>query len=174
MSDGSPNNNFEDRLSRLERKVDRLERIIREQKKSDIKAQKQESKTPVQEQAEEEQKVRYEETAHPEKASSWEDQQNLLGQNWLNWLGIGLLLLGVMFLFKYSIDQGWLIPPVRSAFGVAIGCGLLAGGFAIEKENILRQILLGAESLRSILRGLPASSSIAFYPASWCGFLWWG
>lgn len=44
---------------------------------------------------------------------------------WLNKIGIGLLLFGLAFLFKFSIDQGWLSPPVRVGFGLALGVGLL-------------------------------------------------
>ena len=32
---------------------------------------------------------------------------------WLNKAGIGLVLFAIVFLFKYSIDQGWLTPPIR-------------------------------------------------------------
>ncbi|HEX9885776.1 MAG TPA: DUF2339 domain-containing protein [Longimicrobiales bacterium] len=50
------------------------------------------------------------------------------GGSGLGKLGIGLLLLGVAFLFRYSIDQGWLVPPVRVAFGFALGAGLVVLG----------------------------------------------
>jgi len=42
------------------------------------------------------------------------------GEFWLNRSGIGLLLLGVAFLFKYSVDQGWLTPPVRVRFAAGV------------------------------------------------------
>ncbi|HEU0054600.1 MAG TPA: DUF2339 domain-containing protein, partial [Longimicrobium sp.] len=38
---------------------------------------------------------------------------------WLNRLGIGMVLLGVALLFRYSIEQGWLTPAVRVGFGAA-------------------------------------------------------
>ena len=41
------------------------------------------------------------------------------GAYWLNRIGIALLLFGVLFLFKYSIDNGWLKPWIRVAFGLA-------------------------------------------------------
>ena len=46
-------------------------------------------------------------------------------ENWLNKVGIGLLLLGLVFLFKYSVDQGWLTPTVRLLLGVVLGIGLI-------------------------------------------------
>lgn len=67
-----------------------------------------------------------------------------LGESWLSRIGIVLLLLGVVFLFKYSIDQGWVIPPVRSFFGLMIGLALFTGGLQLEEESKpIRQILLG-------------------------------
>lgn len=66
------------------------------------------------------------------------------GENWLQRLGIGLLLLGVAFLFKYSIDQGWLIPPIRSLIGLGIGLGLFIPGLQFsDEQSPLKQIFLG-------------------------------
>ncbi|NIS09515.1 MAG: DUF2339 domain-containing protein, partial [Candidatus Dadabacteria bacterium] len=47
----------------------------------------------------------------------------------LNKIGIGLLLLGIVFLFKFSIDKGWITPAIRVVFGLALGTGLLLTGF---------------------------------------------
>jgi uncharacterized membrane protein len=49
-------------------------------------------------------------------------------QYWLNRIGIGLLLFGVAFLFKYSVDQGWLTESVRVAVGLGLGAALLVVG----------------------------------------------
>lgn len=66
------------------------------------------------------------------------------GENWLQRLGIGLLLLGVAFLFKYSIDQGWLIPPIRSLIGLGIGLALFIPGLQFSDDSApLKQICLG-------------------------------
>lgn len=66
------------------------------------------------------------------------------GENWLNRIGIGLLLLGVVFLFKYSIDQGWLIPPVRSLIGLGIGLALFVTGLQMKDAGAaIKQLLLG-------------------------------
>ncbi len=63
---------------------------------------------------------------------------------WLNRIGIGLLLLGVAFLFKYSVDQGWLTPPVRVWFGFLLGCLLLVTGLRVQgPRRPLSQVLLG-------------------------------
>lgn len=57
------------------------------------------------------------------------------GEWWLNKIGIGLLLLGIGFLFKYSIDQGWLTPLVRVLFGVGVGAGLIATGLGLRSRR---------------------------------------
>ena len=63
---------------------------------------------------------------------------------WLNRLGIGLLLLGVGFLFKYSIDQGWLTTAVRLGFGLVLGITLFVAGVRLkQRRSALSQVLLG-------------------------------
>jgi uncharacterized membrane protein len=53
------------------------------------------------------------------------DWENLVGVKLFSWIaGIALLLAAVFFL-RYSITQGWLMPPVRMAIGIIVGIGLL-------------------------------------------------
>lgn len=139
MSDPEHIENLEVRIARLEQKVSELERALSDREKGTVSLEK-----PVQtEKARPEPEVHLEEGFSKEAGRRWLPEGITLGENWLNWLGIGLLLLGVGFLFKYSIDQGWLIPPIRSAFGLAIGFGLLGAGFASEQGTTPRQIFLG-------------------------------
>jgi len=79
------------------------------------------------------------------KPPLWYRVQHVLeGENWLNLIGIGLLLFGVLFLFKYAIDQGWITPLVRIAAGVGIGVGLMGAGGRLKKARpALSQVLLG-------------------------------
>ncbi|MGI9175985.1 MAG: DUF2339 domain-containing protein [Rhodothermales bacterium] len=67
-------------------------------------------------------------------------------EDWLSKIGIALLLFGVAFLFKYSVDAGWLTPAVRVLFGAALGAVLLVFGLRArrqEERQRLGQILLG-------------------------------
>lgn len=69
---------------------------------------------------------------------------SFLKEDWLYWLGVGLLLLGVVFLFSYSVEQGWLIPPVRSAFGLLLGAALFWLGYSRNTGESIRQFLMGS------------------------------
>lgn len=78
-------------------------------------------------------------------------------EDWLNYVGIGLLLFGLSFLFKYFVDRGWLVPVVRVGFGALLGTVLLVGGLRIyESRHRLRRVLLGRRNPeRGPLRVLP-------------------
>ncbi|MEW5796871.1 MAG: DUF2339 domain-containing protein [Candidatus Zixiibacteriota bacterium] len=63
---------------------------------------------------------------------------------WLSRVGIGLLLFGLAFLFKYSIDQGWLTPPVRHFIGIGLGVVLFVFGWRLySQRRHLSRLLLG-------------------------------
>ncbi|HKC80643.1 MAG TPA: DUF2339 domain-containing protein, partial [Gemmatimonadaceae bacterium] len=46
---------------------------------------------------------------------------------WLSRLGIGFVILAVLLLYGYSIDKGWITPPIRVLAGTLLG-GLLFWG----------------------------------------------
>lgn len=79
------------------------------------------------------------------------------GEFWLNKIGIGLLLLGVAFLFKYSVDQGWLTPPVRVGFGLGLGLALLVTGLRLPHvRQPFSQVLLGGSIATWYISGFAA------------------
>ncbi len=53
------------------------------------------------------------------------DWENLVGVKLFSWVAGVALLLGAVFFLRYSIDRGWLMPPVRVAIGALVGVGLL-------------------------------------------------
>lgn len=63
---------------------------------------------------------------------------------WLNKIGIALLLFGAVFLFKYSVEQGWLTPQIRIVFGLFLGIVLSFFGLRLyHKRKHFSQVLLG-------------------------------
>lgn len=96
---------------------------------------------------------------------SWETLQ--LGEKWLNNIGIALLLIGIAFLFKYSIDQGWLIPPIRSAVGLISGMLLLGSGLKMDKSlSPFRQMVMGGGVAAFYMTGFATFQLFTFMPAT--------
>ncbi len=57
---------------------------------------------------------------------SWNvDWEKLVGIKLFSWIAGIALVLAAVFLFKYSVDHGWLRPPIRAAFGLVVGTALL-------------------------------------------------
>jgi uncharacterized membrane protein len=91
------------------------------------------------------------------------------GEYWLNKIGIGLLLLGLIFLYKYSVDQGWLVPLVRVAFGLTLGTALLAIGLRVYRgHRHFSQVMLGGSIAAYYTTGFAAFNLYALvsYPAA--------
>lgn len=82
-------------------------------------------------------------------------------------LGIALVLLSVAFFFKYSIDQGWLVPAVRIGIGCAAGVALLAMGFRSGvKGEYLGTALAGGGIATLFITGYAAHQWYALVPYS--------
>ncbi|MFN4278942.1 DUF2339 domain-containing protein [Thermosynechococcus sp.] len=62
---------------------------------------------------------------------------------WLNRLGIGLLLLGIGFLFRYAVELGWITDAVLVAMGFLIGTVLMGLGWRLQRRVIFSQFLQG-------------------------------
>lgn len=95
------------------------------------------------------------------------------GQTWLNRLGIGLLLLGVALLFRYSIDMGWLTPAVRVGFGAAVGGVLTAAGLRMDERRRFASVLLGGGVATFYITGWAAYNLYALvgYPLAFVGMV---
>jgi uncharacterized membrane protein len=78
-------------------------------------------------------------------------------QFWISRVGIGLLLAGVAYLFKYAVDQGWLTPPIRVAFGLALGAALATIGVRVRRdERWFTQVMLGGAAATWYITGFAA------------------
>jgi len=81
----------------------------------------------------------------PQAAVDVAGLEERLGARLFIWIGGIALALAGAFLVKYSIDQGWLGPAVRCAFGVALGVALLGGGeWMRSREGRIAQSLSAA------------------------------
>src|SRR3712207_5452239 len=87
------------------------------------------------------------------------------GEWWLNKVGIGLLLFGIAFLFKFAVDQNWITPPVRVGIGLAVGVGLLVVGLRVyEDRRPFSQVLLGGGIGTLYITGYAADVLYALVP----------
>lgn len=152
--------NLEQRVKRLEEEVSRLKSKLKDQSASDsITISTDTDKDTTKEVSSKNSEEQYREPSFTDKIQ--------LGENWLQRIGIGLLLLGVAFLFKYSIDQGWLIPPIRSLIGLGIGLSLFITGLQMaEKNNPLKQICLGGGIGVFYITGFATFQLYSFAPSS--------
>ncbi|MDQ3375896.1 MAG: DUF2339 domain-containing protein [Actinomycetota bacterium] len=67
---------------------------------------------------------------------------------WMNKVGIALFLMGVVFLFKFSWDRGWLqvllTPVVRAGLGIFLGSALVWVGLRVYADRrAFAQVVLG-------------------------------
>ena len=93
----------------------------------------------------------------PEQMKSWE--------YWLNKLGIGLLLFGVVFLFKYSIDRGWITPAIRVASGLGLGVILIGLGLRLyDKRRPFATVLLGGGIATFYITGFASFQFLEVWP----------
>ncbi|WP_340106581.1 DUF2339 domain-containing protein [Rhodohalobacter sp. 8-1] len=139
MTSETPEDSDLDRIEQLEKRVEYLESVIRNSDREQASAYESSQR-----------ETREKASAQTEKPGIGErfidvfSMPAILKDNWLYWIGVGLLLLGVIFLFNYSVEQGWLIPPVRSAFGLLIGGTLFWLGFTRFAGDKIRPFLMGA------------------------------
>ena len=54
--------------------------------------------------------------------------EEMLGARLPIWLGAVALVAAAVFLVKYSVDQGWILPEIRVALGVGFGLALITAG----------------------------------------------
>ncbi|MFB6257656.1 MAG: DUF2339 domain-containing protein, partial [Flavobacteriales bacterium] len=80
--------------------------------------------------------LRSQEEERSEKASrgsasnGWE---RFIGENLINKIGIGVLVLGIAFFVKYAIDQGWLGEVGRVVIGILAGTALIGVAHRLRK-----------------------------------------
>lgn len=92
---------------------------------------------------------------------------NLDLRTWLRFIGIGLLLFGVLFLFKFSESEPTLLRILRVGIGVALGTGLAAiGRILLAKDRAFAQVLTGGGIGIWYISGFAAYQLFALVPAA--------
>ncbi|NGP88597.1 DUF2339 domain-containing protein [Fodinibius halophilus] len=148
-------NNLQDRVEKLEKRVGELERQLSVSEATSREIQQLETTRKAPDNA-----------SSKDETASWDTDGIQFGEEWLNRIGIGLLLIGVAFLFKYSIDQGWLIPPIRSAIGLVTGLFLFGSGIKMNAEaKPLKQILIGGGIAVFYITGFATFQLYSFVPS---------
>jgi uncharacterized membrane protein len=154
---------LQQRVERLETIVAELQTILKQTQESSVQAGQKGAETVLESE-------RRELAGAPLKSSkplrsspqrgrkSFEIPQNLkTSEYWLNKIGIGLLLFGIAFLFKYSIDKGWLTPPVRVGFGLFLGLVLVFMGVRMSAaKRHFSQVLTGGGIAAFYISGFAA------------------
>ena len=64
--------------------------------------------------------------APPAAARAGFDWESFVGVKLFSWIAGVFLTIGAVLFLRYSIDRGWLSPPVQMAIGLFAGLGLLA------------------------------------------------
>ncbi|MBE2187640.1 MAG: DUF2339 domain-containing protein, partial [Rhodothermales bacterium] len=80
------------------------------------------------------------------------------GEDMLGKVGIVLLLVGVVFFLKWTIDQGWLTPGVRVLGAAALGAALVAGGLRLRTSRPALAGVLAGGGLAALYGSLFAAS----------------
>ncbi|WP_119067535.1 DUF2339 domain-containing protein [Rubrobacter indicoceani] len=84
---------------------------------------------------------------------------------WFTRGGVVLLLLGLAFLFKLSVDEGWITPAVRVLFGVGLGGGLILGGRRVSgRRLVVGQAMMGGGVAALYASGFAAHSLYSLVP----------
>ena len=70
---------------------------------------------------------------------------------WLSRLGAAFVVLAVLILYGYAVDQGWITPPIRVLAGILVGAALVWAGHHTERPSQakvpdlgMRELLYGA------------------------------
>ena len=61
--------------------------------------------------------------------------EEIIGERWLGWVGIAVLLFGAAFALKYAFENRWIGELGRVMIGVAAGVGFLALGWQRHKAG---------------------------------------
>jgi uncharacterized membrane protein len=59
-----------------------------------------------------------------------------IGAQWLLYVGIAALILGISYFIKFAFDNGWVSEPLRVTIGLAAGGALVVGGLRFARQGL--------------------------------------
>ena len=105
-------------------------------------------------------------TGIDEGISSWFGSRS--PEWWLSRVGIALVILGILLLYGYGVDRGWITPPVRVFAGTAVG-GLLV--WAATRVRPHPERVAGADvGFRELLLG---GALAVWYVTAYAAAVWY-
>ncbi|MGI8650929.1 MAG: DUF2339 domain-containing protein [Rubrobacter sp.] len=85
---------------------------------------------------------------------------------WFTRGGVLLLLLGLAFLFKLSVDEGWITPGIRVMFGSLVGALLVGFGVRVQPRRVVvGQAMIGGGVAALYASGFAAYTLYSIVPA---------
>ncbi|MCB0847556.1 MAG: DUF2339 domain-containing protein, partial [Bacteroidetes bacterium] len=88
--------------------------------------------------------------------------EEFIGGNLISKIGIGILIVGVGFLVKYAVDNGYLGPMVRVALGYLTGIALVVLAFFLKDKYKNYSAILVGGGLATLY--IATYAAYAFYP----------
>jgi len=87
---------------------------------------------------------------------------------WLSRLGIGFVVIAVLFLYSYAIEKGWITPPIRVLAGTFVGAVLFWAATRTKDDDTKTSLGLG---MRQLLYG---GALAAWYVTAYAASVWYG
>ncbi|HEY4734559.1 MAG TPA: DUF2339 domain-containing protein, partial [Gemmatimonadaceae bacterium] len=86
---------------------------------------------------------------------------------WLSRIGIGFVVIAVLFLYGYAIDRGWITPPIRVLAGAMVGAGLFWAAIRVGTNAMTAS----GHGLRQVLYG---GALAVWYLTAYAASVWYG
>lgn len=102
-----------------------------------------------------------------------ENREFIAASNWLIRFGMLILVLGLGFFVKYSIEQGWIGPEMRILGTTLLGAAMYAAGLYFWRTslNLFGQALIAGSACILYFSAFGASELYHLIPV-WAGFSW--
>ncbi|PYO77550.1 MAG: hypothetical protein DMD63_10635 [Gemmatimonadetes bacterium] len=86
---------------------------------------------------------------------------------WLSRLGVGFVVIAILFLYSYGVDQGWITPLVRVLLGAIVGTALFWGATRTPDDTKTR----AGFGMRAIFYG---GALATWYVTAYAASVWYG